>query len=619
MKAAFGALLIILMAGAFPILLQLTYEEATEARTLNHMLEEEIDIEDITLPSNSYIYDTNNEVAAELRTGENRIQLTYDELPDSFKEAFLATEDQQFYEHEGVDASAIVRALLTNMQSDGIEQGASTITQQLVRNVYLTNEESYNRKLSEALYSYEIEQRYTKEEILTFYLNTVYFSNGVYGIEAASRHYFDRPSNELSIAETAFLTGVPANPSYYNPRENKENTHERQAWVLQKMLETEDINEEEYEAALEADIHLADRTYANDYPAYTDYVKHELKELIAEEEGLNRHQDDAERSAQANEKMNERVEEVLASGVHIETALNPNVQAQTESAAGNVLSQAGPDNASVVINHIHHRIEGITGGKNYEIGNFHRGYQTFRSPGSSIKPLLVFAPYLNETGASINSAVNADSMCRGDYCPQNYGGAEYGNVSIQESFIRSHNTPAVRLMERIGVNTAFSYLNAFNFNSVTDEDRRLPAALGGFANGMSPLEMTKAYTTFSNQGHYQPARAILSVKDAEGEELYSWNDRAEHVWSTETNESMRTMLSGTLHNGTGRQAAYAGATGGGKTGTTNNTRDLWFVGYNDRYTVGVWVGYDDNRSLDAHAPSQPHLNIWRNITSQLPN
>ncbi|WP_018924260.1 transglycosylase domain-containing protein [Salsuginibacillus kocurii] len=618
MRAFFGTIAIFSLMVVFTVLLFFTVEESARVQSVDDVLAEEVDIDEIAVASNSYLYDRDGNVFAERRNDEHRIYLAYEELPSQFMDSFLSTEDRYFFEHEGIDMSAVGRAFFVNLQAQGIEQGASTITQQLVRNIYLDNEQTYNRKLSEILYAYEIEQQYEKEEILEMYLNTVYFHNGAYGIEAASQMYFGRAASELSLAEIAFLTGIPANPSYYDPLTNKENTHARQEWVLQKMEETEAISAEERAAALEEDIILNYNASAqDDYPAYSDYVEHEVYEFIAKEQGYREQLENAEEEERTRieEELNQEVQSLFKQGVHIETGLEPHVQEQAEQTVNQQLSGQNLQGVSVVIDHHRNWLSAITGGVNYEKQHFHRGHQAYRQPGSAIKPLLTFAPYLDIQGSPLQSAVNADNLCRDQYCPRNVSGREYGQVSLEEAFKYSHNTAAIRLVERIGLEEAFNYLEPFSFSRTVPEDERLPAVLGGFSNGMSPFEMTDAYTTFSNDGQYQPSYAVTRILDREGEVLYEREYQPESVWSSSVNEQMRSLMTSAIREGTGTAANYTDADIGGKTGTTNNYNDLWFVGYNENYTSGVWVGNDTPASLRNH--DAYHLLIWRTLMERI--
>ncbi|MET3505762.1 transglycosylase domain-containing protein [Halalkalibacter oceani] len=590
--------------------------EVEEVQSLSSALEQHINIEDVTLSSNSAMYDRNGELISDIYRDENRIYLTYEEIPSLIVQAFIATEDQRFFEHNGYDSIAIARAIVSNARQQGIEEGASTVTQQLARNLFLSHDQTYNRKMSEILYARELEKRYTKEEIIELYLNTVYFHNGVYGIEAASTFYFSKPSRELSLAEVAFLSAVPNNPTHYDPLTRSEQTKLRQEWILQKMLEAGYISTEQYEDALAEEIKLQVRQRVDRYPDYVTYIHHELTRLISASDGYEQRLRQAaseEAQEQIRFELEEKVQEVLEQGVRIETALDPLKQEQAVQTVQQELPRSDIESAVVMIDHTKHEIVALTGGKDYKKFNFHRAFQSFRQPGSAIKPLLVYAPYLNEYDIPLQSTINANDVCRGDYCPRNFGGGQYGMVSLETAFKHSFNTPAIRIMDRVGVETAFSYLEQLPFTKIAPEDYRLPAALGGFTYGVSPLELTSAYTTFATGGAFTPSYGIRQVTNKEGKVLYSWEQTETQLWRESTNEQMRRLLAAVLESGTGQRARIEGGYAGGKTGTTNDFYDLWFVGLTDTYTTGVWVGKDTPADLSAIYREAPHLHIWRKL------
>jgi penicillin-binding protein 4 len=512
--------------------------------------------------------------------------------------------------------NGITRALFVNREKQEIAQGGSTITQQLVKNIYLSNERTYNRKLTEVIYAYQLEQMFSKEKILEFYLNAIYFQNGVYGIEAASQYYFSKPAKQLSVAQVAFLCAIPNNPTVYNPFMYPENTNVRKNWILTKMLEMNDLDEEQYQKAKAEKIKLSPSQKVDIFPDYTTYIHYELEQLIGEQEGFHEQLAIATSPKEKNailQQRRQRVEEILSSGVEIHTSLQPQKQQLIYKTIEKHLPQPSIQGVAVIIDHHTHQIVAISGGKNYQKFDFQRGFQAFRQPGSSIKPLLVFAPYLAETNASISSTVNAASFCKNGYCPQNFGGTVYGNVRIETALKHSFNTAAVRMLDGITVEKGFSYFNTFGFSKITEEDYRLPAALGGLTYGVSPLEMTMAYTIFANEGMFKKARGIKKVIGSDGTVLFEWQDEPERVWNKEVNSKMRKLLNSVVTEGTGRKANLPSSYIGGKTGTTNQFHDLWFIGLNETYTTGVWIGEDKPRSLASIDSRAPHLLIWRDL------
>ncbi|TSB44799.1 transglycosylase domain-containing protein [Alkalicoccobacillus porphyridii] len=626
MRQSTGWLLIILLCTSFFLLLTRVGAEVSDVESLSEAFDQNIELDELFLSSNSYILDSEGRLISEVYKDTNRIYKTFDQIPQLFKDAFVATEDRRFYEHEGYDTAGIARAFVANAQSSELEQGGSTITQQLVRNIYLSHDRSYQRKLSEILYSRELEKRYTKDNILELYLNSIFFGHQAYGVEAASQYYFSKSSADLSLAQVAFLTAVPNNPSFFDPVEHQERTEDRKGWVLKKMLEENYISEDEYIEASEEDIHLAIQTRTDMFPDYVTYIRDEFRDLVAEKDGFNVSLENAttpEAKDAIKEELDTHIQKLFDEGIAIHTALRPLMQKQAvQSVISNIPDESIQGSLAVIDNETN-RLIAITGGKGYEKFNFHRGYQDFRQPGSSIKPLLAFAPYIEETGAGPSSMVDASNKCydrpgQEEYCPPNYDGKEAGNITLNSALAHSYNTAAVNLFNRTGIDTAFSYLEPFHFKKVGGaNDRVLPSALGGLHEGVSPLELTRAYTTFAHDGAYAPAYGITEVKDGAGNVLYEWETSETQVWSKATNDKMRQLLNGVIKNGTGRSVKVSAPYVGGKTGTTNNYHEIWFVGLTDQYTAGIMIGRDQTqsgpKSIESFAKSNPHQKIFNEI------
>lgn len=608
----------ILIAALLPLFIAVVFvagSEINQVQGFHEVLEKKIHMNEISLPQTSFIKASDGTVISEISQPVNRINLDSAEIPLFLKELFIVSEDQHFYDHSGFDLPAIGRALAINMHSNDIKQGASTITQQLARNIYLNTEKSYNRKLSELLYAYEIERNYSKEEILELYINAIYFHNGVYGIEAAALYYFQKQTKELSKAELAFLASIPNNPTMYNPLKHFERTKERQERLIDQLNEQQLISKAEAEEIKNEPIQLKLRQQKDLYPDYVTYVEAELTDLIAQQEGFDT------KLATANEqekekiqsKLSKHVKKVISSGIIIETALNSAIQEKAKESVKNRLPYNDIEGAAVVIDHEKHQVIALVGGKEYQKYDFNRGFQAYRQPGSAIKPLLVYGPYLERTNATLQKKVNGGPYCKNGYCPKNYGGGVYGMVSLERAFIYSYNTPAVRLLEAIGVENGFKDLANFKFKKVTASDHMLSAALGGLSFGMTPLEITAAYTTFADDGYYQPSRAIKKVTTMDGKILYSWKDSTIEVWSKRTTDKIRQLMKKTIQSGTAKKITISGKYAGGKTGTTNDYKDYWFIGLTDQYTTGVWVGKDKPENMKFIQSSAPQQLIWKDI------
>lgn len=595
-------------------------KEVNTARALTNEWSLLIQTEDIRLPNVSFMYDASGHLFEEVMGEQNRRYLPYKDIPKPFIDAFIATEDQYFFDHKGVDLSGILRSLVVNLKQNEIEQGGSTITQQLIRNLYLNHEKTMSRKLKEVLLAYQLEKKLSKQQIAELYLNAIYFQHGIYGIESASQFYFQRSASSLTLGEIAFLSAIPNNPTYYDPLQYFHHTKQRQQWVLKRLLDTRMIAQTQYQEALQQPIQLRVRQPVHLFPDYATYVYHEFSELVAEQEGFHKQMagvSEQEKRA-IQEKLKARVYELLyIKGVKIYTALNPTMQKKAHQALLRHVPQQGIEGAITMIDHQRHQLLALIGGKGMARHGFNRAFQSYRQPGSAIKPLLVYGPYIDQYDVALEERINAGPFCKGSYCPQNYGGQTYGIVPLSTALKYSLNTAAVRLLDQMGVDTGFSYLQRFSFSKVGEGDQRLAAALGGLTYGVTPLELTDAYAVFGNHGNYVPTHAITKVTDHSGKLLFQWKPQARRVWSEKTNIQMRAALHKVVKEGTATAARFDTSYIGGKTGTTDKAKDLWFVGLTADYTAGVWLGYDQPKSLSFIEKRRPHLLIWKEMMGPL--
>lgn len=617
LKKAVGFTVILSLLSLFVVMFIRVTNEIEASKTPAQWWNEDIVLEDIRIEKNSVFLDKNGHVFEDVYLNERRKYIEYKDIPIQVIHAFIAVEDQSFFTHRGIDIRGIGRALITNAEHASIEEGGSTITQQLARNLYLSNEKNYERKLKELLIAYKLEDEFSKEEIMELYLNKIYFQNGIYGIETASQYYFGKTSRDLTLAETAFLAAIPNNPTIYNPTTNQEKTEERQQHILKNMLENNYITDEQYEEALAENITLNIQKPIHLYPDYTDYVYREFRALVAETEGFKSQLAKAstdEEKQKIQEQLQARTDEWLyEEEVRIHTALEPSLQETAVQVAQQELRNKDAETAVVVIDHYDHSISAVVAGKDFKRHTLNHAYQTYRQPGSAIKPLLVFAPYFEKTGASISQQIDARPFCRHSFCPKNYGNAVYGYVSVERAFTSSINTAAVRLMNNIGVEESFEYLKPFQFERALNGERNLASAIGGFTYGVTPSELTNAFTTFATDGTFTKSYAIEKVTNKHGETLMEWEKKPKQVWSKETNDKLRHLLNRTMTSGTARRAYVSKDYVGGKTGTTNDVKDLWFIGLTDRYTAGVWVGNNEGKSIAHYESDRPHLHIWRDI------
>ncbi|BAQ08505.1 penicillin-binding protein [Bacillus sp. OxB-1] len=614
MKQLVGFFMIVL---TFPILFIVQKAIADEWKTADSFhtqMSESIELSPPPITVPVVLKDRNGLLFAEEYV-EWRDPLPLDAIPLFAQQLFLESEDQGFFEHRGYDVAAIVRAFAVNAASDETKQGASTITQQVVRMRFLSTEKTYERKLTELFYAAELEKQSTKDEILEMYLNEMFFGNQVYGLGAAATYYFSKPLGELTEGEMAFLAAIPNNPSLYDPLRHFDNTKKRQERLLDVLANNGVITSEDAADYKNEKIVLHVKKKQNAFPVYSTYVMSELSELIARSEGLSKQLAAAK---DENEKMairttiSNRTREVLAAGVVIETALDPSKQRRDEGRVSAQLYPAGLQAGAAVIENGTREIVSLYGGKDYRKADFNRAYQAVRQPGSAIKPLLVYAPLFESGPYSENTPVNSDNICIGSYCPTNIGGYVYGTVTVKEAFRHSHNTAAIRLLRMVGIQDAFDYMKPFGFKSVVEQDMNYPAALGGFSKGMTPLEMASAYTSFID-GMYKTPHAIRSVKSRDGDVLYQWDEKKIEVWSPSTVNAMRRLLQDVILNGTGRGVAHSTSYTGGKTGTTDQYKDLWMAGLNDRYTTAVWVGYDRQTPMKRLSDQKIHLRLFSTL------
>lgn len=582
--------------------------EFDESQTMKTRLSDAIELVPPSYHLPITMRDQDGQVFSEVYV-EWRTPLKLDEVPIFAQELFLESEDAAFYEHRGYNASAIIRAFLVNSQSDTKSQGGSTITQQLIRMQYLTPDKTYERKVVELLYAAELEKSMSKDKILEAYLNEMYFSNRVYGIGSAATYYFSRPLHQLNEAEMAFIAAIPNNPRKYDPLVNFEATKARQERLLDTMQKRKILTAEETKHYKELPIELMVKTKTNQFPMYGDYVLTELEKLIAHQEGFTERlatETNAERKESLRQEMQEKIAQILNMGITIETALDPHKQAHDEGALNGLLKTIQLQAGAAVIDNDSREIVSLFGGSSYTPNEFNRAYQAVRQPGSALKPLLVYGPLFENTFYTAGTQVNSGPICIESYCPKNVGGHVYGMTTIQEAFRHSHNTTAVRMLQQVGIEQAFMYLEPFNFKSISKKDMNYAAALGGLENGVTPLELASAFSSFID-GRYTEPHAIRTVKDREGNILYEWSNDRTVVWSPSTTETIRTLLKDVVLHGTGWGISITTPYTGVKTGTTDDYHDLWTAGLNENYTTAVWLGHDTPRSIQSASEQKRHL------------
>jgi penicillin-binding protein 1A len=518
-----------------------------------------------------------------------------DQVPQFCIDALLATEDRRFYEHNGVDPVGILRALLRDLQMRRMEEGGSTLTQQLARNVFLSRERSLARKVKEALLAMKLETQLNKEQILELYFNNVYFGEGAYGIAAASDVYFGKKAADLSQGECALIAGLPQAPSFYSPFSNLAPAMKRRTEVLQNLVEVGKISES-----------LA-KTYAN-----------EPLSLNANGKNLS----NANKAPYFNQYVIQKVTDILGideqtfwqQGVRVITTLDTRAQSLAESAVQNTSRTYGRtrknQQASLFSLNSHGEIIAYVGGKNYSQSQFDRITQAKRQAGSLFKALLYTAAI--ENGYHPNTVYKDSAVQFGSWIPQNYDKAHHGYMTLARALSKSNNVIAVKLLNDLTPAKVIDLARRMGITSAMQDN--LSLALG--ASEMTLFEMTEAFSVLTNMGDHIEPFGIQSIVDRNGAVLYEHSLSQKNVLKRSVRDTMVQMMQGVIKFGTG-QAANFGRSMAGKTGTSDEYRDAWFVGYTPEMTTGVWVGNDDSSVMPGVTGGSIPARIWRSYMSRL--
>lgn len=545
----------------------------------------------------SQFYDINGNAIYTTLSEERRIPVTINDIPKHVQQAFIAIEDNRFYEHGGIDYRGTARALVSTLSGSEV-QGGSTITQQLAKNAFLTQERSIIRKIKEAFIAKELEHKYTKDEILTMYLNQIYFGQGAYGIESASMYYFGKHVKQLDVAEAATLAAIPKSPNYFNPFENPQESKKRQELVIDQMVKYGLISAEDGAAAKAEK--LSFNTYHKKSTDPRSYFFDMITQKVIEEVGA---------------------DALYKGGLKIYTTLDSDMQRAAERAMkhlptyytdGKKITQ--PQMALVAIDPTTGYVKAMIGGRGDD--KFNRATLAVRQPGSAFKPFVYLTAMQNGyTPASVIED-KVEEFSPG-WKPQNSDRKEHGKVSLRSALIRSLNVPTVKLAQEVGVDKIIANAEKMGISTMVESgaysDANLAMALGGLSKGVNPLEMAAAYGVLATNGMYCKPIALLKIVDREGKVLYeAKKSEAKRVIDAEaayltTNMMQDVFVSGTAGGmGIGRQAA-------GKTGTTDTYIDAWFVGYTPNLSTAVWVGDDNNKPMNYMYGSGAPLSIWHDF------
>ena len=561
------------------------------------------DVPDITQanlqdPLSSEIYDKNLNLIATVGA-EKREYVSINDIPKNITDAVLTTEDSRFQSHIGIDPIRLIKAVLVNIRSNSAQQGASTITQQVVKNSLLTSDKSLQRKIQEAYLSLKLENRYSKDDILEMYMNKIYYSDGQYGVKTAAKYFYNKELDQLTLPQVALLTGIPQQPILYNPYDYPKQAKERRDTVLYALLNNDKITEAEYNDAINTPItdgivkktkeeRANQHTYNPKFAAYIDQITKELKE---------------------NQNF-ENIKDPLSMGLKIYTNLNPELQIYVQDMLDTQRAPMRAHASQAAISVLDTKtglVEAIGGGKNYKAGGYNFAVDARVQPGSSIKPLIDYAPGIEYYGWDSQTTFSDTpyQIAGTNFFIQNWDRLYHGTVSMSRALSWSYNTPAVRAFETVGYERAKHFAEKLDIPVTKDEPT---TAIGGNVDGVSTLQMAGAFASFGNKGYFNKPSTIVKVFNATGKELPNIKAEPIKAMSEETAYLMTNVLKGVLtSNGLAPNGKVANFDMAGKSGSStfddtayynygidvvNSTKDSWMIGYTTDYTVAVWQGAD---------------------------
>lgn len=549
----------------------------------------------------SQVFDSHGRLITTLHSDQNRLPIDINKVPQNLQNAFIAAEDNRFYEHIGIDPIGIFRAIFANLTNRGIAQGGSTITQQLAKNAFLSQEQTLKRKIQEAMLALEIEHKYSKKEILEMYMNQIYFGQGAYGIQTAAKTYFNKDVNELTLTQCAILAGLPKSPNYYSPFNNLNEAKKRKNVVLDQMVKYGYVSAAEAEDAKNQDLGLSkshQSKEADEYASFIDYVSQQ----VAKKYG-----DDA----------------LYKEGLKIYTTMDVDKQHAAVRAMRNLPNNYTDENgltqpqaAIVSIDPKTGHILAMVGGRGQD--SFNRASMAVRQPGSAFKPFVYLTALQHDM--TPDTTMDDQPVTYGGWSPKNDGGSYSGTMTLSDALAHSVNTIAVQLADKVGTKNIIANAKKMGITTLDAKDDNLAMALGGLTKGVTPLEMASAYGTFANKGVHVKPTAIVKILDRNGNVLEDAStlekeETKTRVMSEREAYEMTTMLEGVIDHGTGRGAAI-GRPAAGKTGTTDDNKDAWFVGYTPDIVTAVWIGDDTgSHSLGEVYGGTIPAEIWKDYMS----
>ena len=590
--------------------------------------------QDFHMLSDTEIYDKNDQLIGLINAGHYEY-VPISQISMNLQNAYIAQEDRRFKSHTGVDWIATFRAGLALIKNRGeITQGGSTITQQVVKNTYLTQEQSFTRKIVEILLAPEIEKKYSKADIMEFYCNTNFYGNHCYGVEAASRYYFGKDASDLESYEAAVLVGISNSPTAYNPVRNPEASLKKRNDVLHSMLEVGYLSEDAYESAISQPLSIvqeegegSNENYMSSYAIHCAALalmkldNFQFQYIFKDKSDYDTYMENYQAT------YTEKADDIRAGGYRIYTTLDQDLQTALQSQLDNVLSpytelqdngKYALQGAGVIVDNMTNSVVAVVGGRGTE-DVYNRAYLSARQPGSTIKPLIDYAPAF-DTGEYYPARLVNDHKWENG--PSNSGGSYYGNVSVREALNRSLNTVAWQILTDIGVDYGLNYLGEMEFQKLTYIDNGVPSlSIGGFTNGVRVGDMAKAYSTLANGGVYNDQTCIRRIDhEHNGELTKNLKAHSQVVYQQDSAYMLTDILKGTLTEsyGTGYGLALENdMPAAGKTGTTNSSKDTWFCGYTRYYTTAIWVGYDTPRAMPGIYGKTYAGKIWKQVMDQI--
>lgn len=590
------------------------------------------------LAQTSYIYSDDGTQLAALAESEDATYLGYEDIPADVVNAFVSVEDRTFWNNSGVDYKGILRVCVNYVKTKGqVAEGASTITQQLARGTFLSNEKTLSRKIKEIFIARQLTKKYTKEQIMEFYCNSCCFANGIYGVEDASQKYFGRSVSDLSLSETAYICAIPNRPEYYNPLKNSENAISRRNKILQDMYECDYITKDAGDAALAENITVAEVSDEEDtfYNYEATYAINCAIRYLMKQDGFefkSHFEDDADYdtyNAYYDEMYKQAKHKLYTGGYKVTTTMNLKAQKNLQKIFDKELAfntkvdeSTGIyqfQGAMTVIDNETGKVVAMIGGRSQDelqqTYSLNRGFQSFKQPGSSIKPLVIYTPALEEGYDANSTLTEIDVKAAKKSTSEKISKMSGQKMSLRYAVEDSKNGCAYSLYNIITPKVGLSYIENMNFSKIVQQDYTLSSGLGGLHHGTNTVEMANAYSTLENHGEYRQADCISSILDASGNEIYE-EPESKTVYTRSASDQMTDILEGVLNSsaGTAKGLKWSSASdvaAAAKTGTTNDNNVAWFCGYTPYYTISVWVGYDYPKSVKGLRGNTYPAYIWK--------